>query len=87
MTDLILHMTAEQHQRLEAIAHERGYDAPDAYLLALAELDAQGELVLRDSDDGLTQEQLEANFRQGLHEIVSGKTYPVDKLWDMVDAK
>lgn len=85
MADLILHITPEQRQRIEAMAHKRGYQAPDDYLLALAELDAQGDLVLRDSDDDLTQEQLEANFRQGLHEIVSGQTYPIDKLWDMVD--
>jgi hypothetical protein len=85
MTDLVLHMSAEQRQRIETMAHQRGYEAPDAYLLALAELDAQGGLVLRDSDDDLTQEQLEANFRQGLHEIISGQTYPIDKLWDMVD--
>jgi hypothetical protein len=86
MTDLVLHVTPEQRQRIENMAHQRGYEAPDAYLLALAELDAKGDLVLRDSDDDLTQEQLEANFRQGLHEVVSGQTYPIDKLWDMVDA-
>lgn len=85
MTDLVLHITAEQRQRIEAMAHQRGYDAIDSYLVALAELDAQGNLVLRDSDDDLTQEQLEANFRQGLHEVMTGKTYPIDKLWDMVD--
>lgn len=85
MTDLVLHMTAEQRQRIEDMARQRGYQEPDAYLLALAELDAQGELILRDSDD-LTEEQLKANFRQGLHEVVSGQTYPIDKLWDMVDA-
>ena len=85
MTDLVLHITAEQHQRIEAMAHQRGYEALDAYLLALAELDAQGELVLRDSNDDLTQEQVEANFRQGLHEVMTGQTYSIDKLWDMVD--
>jgi hypothetical protein len=85
MADLILHITPEQRQRIEAMAQKRGYQAPDDYLLALAELDAQGDLMLRDSDDDLTQEQLEANFRQGLHEALSGQTNPIDKLWDMVD--
>ena len=85
MADLVLHITAEQRQRIEAMAHQRGYDTPDVYLLALAELDAQGELVIRDSDDDLTQEQLEANFRQGLHEVMSGQTYSIDQLWNMVD--
>lgn len=87
MTDLVLHMTSEQRQRIEAMAQRRGYQATEDYLLALAELDAQGDLLLRDDDSDLTQEQLEANFRQGLHEVVSGKTYPIDKLWDMVDAE
>ncbi|MCC6893725.1 MAG: hypothetical protein IT321_12950 [Anaerolineae bacterium] len=68
------------------MARQRGYHAPDAYLLALAELDTQGELTLHDDKDELTQEQLEANFRQGLHETVTGQTYPIDKLWDMVDS-
>lgn len=86
MTDLVLHMTDEQRQRIETMARQRGYHAPDAYLLALAELDAQGELILREGEDELTQEQLEANFRQGLHETVTGQTYPIEKLWDMVDA-
>ena len=85
MTDLVLHISQEQRQRIENMAHQRGYEALDAYLLALAELDAQGDLLLRDAADDLTQEQLEANFRQGLHEAVSGQTYPIDKLWDMVD--
>lgn len=85
MTELVLHITAEQRERIEAMAQQRGYDALDSYLLALAELDAQGSLVLRDSDDDLTQEQLETNFRQGLHEVLTGKTYPIEKLWDMVD--
>jgi len=86
MIDLVLHMTPEQRQTIENMARQRGYEASDAYLLALAELDAQGDLLLRDADDDLTQEQLEANFRQGLHEAVTGKTYPIDQLWDMVDA-
>ncbi|MBI1277308.1 MAG: hypothetical protein GC179_04185 [Anaerolineaceae bacterium] len=86
MTDLVLHMTPEQQQRIEATARKRGYQSLDDYLLALAELDAQGDLMLKDTDD-LTKEQLEANFRQGLHEVVSGKTYPIDQLWDMVDAE
>ncbi len=87
MTDLVLHITSEQRQRIEAMAQKRGYQALDDYLLALAELDAQGDLLLRDDDSDLTQEQLEANFRQGLQEVVSGKTYPINKLWDMVDAE
>ena len=38
-----------------------------------------------DIDDDLTQKQLEANFLQGLQEVLLGQTYPIDKLWDMVD--
>lgn len=79
-------MTDEQRQRIENMACQRGYHAPDAYLLALAELDAQGELILREDEDELTQAEIEVNFRQGLHETVNGQTYPIDKLWDMVDA-
>jgi len=71
---------------VERLTDERPNFAPDAYLLALAELDTQGELTLHDDKDELTQEQLEANFRQGLHETVTGQTYPIDKLWDMVDS-
>ena len=56
MTDLVLHMTPEQRQRIEAMAHKRGYQAPNDYLLALAELDAQGDLLLRDANNDLTQE-------------------------------
>jgi hypothetical protein len=83
--DLVIHMTPEQREQVETMAHQRGYGGADDYLLALVDLDAQGKLALLDTDDDLTQEQLEANFKQGLKEVMTGQVYPIEQLWDVVD--
>ncbi len=38
-----------------------------------------------DMNDKVTQEEIEANYLRGLQEVLSGQTYPIDQLWDMVD--
>ncbi|MEP6987494.1 MAG: hypothetical protein ABI970_17955 [Chloroflexota bacterium] len=76
MTDLILHITEEQRQRIENIAQQRGYKAPDDYLLALFELDAE--------DDDFEEDPVAA-FRQSWHEAMTGQTYPIATLWDNMD--
>ena len=30
---------------------------------------------------------VQTNFRQAWHEAMTGKTHPIDKLWDRVDAQ
>ena len=50
----------------------------------MTEFDTQSDFMMSDGDD-LTQEQLEANFWQGLEEVMTGKTYPIEQLWNMVD--
>lgn len=76
MTDLILHITPEQRQHIESAARQRGYELLDDYLMSLVERDIQGKW---DDEDDLTQAELEANFVQGLHEVMTGKTCPADK--------
>jgi hypothetical protein len=38
-TTLIIELTPEQHRQIEERAHQRGYNTPEAYLLALFESD------------------------------------------------
>jgi len=76
MSDLVIHVTNEQRQRLEKVARERGFNAPDDYLLALFELDVE--------DDDAEEDPVAA-FRQSWHEAMTGKTYPISTLWDDMD--
>jgi hypothetical protein len=71
MPDLVLHMTSEQLQLIEAIARERGYDAPDEYLLALVEADGKNRLL--------------ADLRQSIHEAMIGDTIPASKLLEALN--
>ena len=75
MTDkLTIDVTPEELHRIEELARQRGFTAPADYLKALVELDAE--------DD---EEDPEASFRQALHEVKTGQTYPISTLWDFED--
>ncbi len=75
MSDLVIHLTNEQRERIESAAKQRGYTAPDDYLLALFELDAEDD----DFEDPI------AAFRQSWHEAMTGQTHPISTLWDNMD--
>jgi hypothetical protein len=77
---LTINVTPEQRNKIETLAHERGYDAPDDYLLALVELDS-------DDETDLTKDEMLANLRQGLKEAMRGEFYPIETLWDDLDAE
>jgi hypothetical protein len=71
MTDLVLHITNEQRQQIEEIARERGYSAPDDYLLALVAADEKNRLL--------------ADLRQSIHEAMTGDTVPASKLLEALE--
>ncbi len=71
MTELILHLTREQRQHIEEAAHQRGFDAPDDYLLALVEADEKNRLL--------------ADLRQSIHEAMTGDTIPASKLLEALE--
>lgn len=75
---LTINVTPEQRQKIETLAHERGYNALDDYLLALVELDAEDE-------GDLPKAEVLANLRQGLKEATNGEFYPIETLWDDLD--
>ncbi len=85
MADLVLHLTIEQRQRIEALAHQRGHETLDAYLLALVELDAQSAPVLQDGKEDLPSDSFEATFRKALHDVMSNSTQPDDHLYPTFD--
>jgi len=72
---LTIDVTPDERARLEALAHEYGYNTPGEYLLALV------ELVAEDDDE---ENPIEA-FRQSWHEAMTGQTYSVSTLWDDMD--
>lgn len=71
MTELVLHITPEQRQHIEDAARQRGYAAPDEYLLALVEADEKARLL--------------ADLRQSIHEAMSGDTIPASKLLEALE--
>lgn len=73
MVDLILHVTIEQRQHIEEAARERGFKAPDEYLLSLVEADEKSRLL--------------ADLRQSIHEAMTGDTIPASKLLEALEAE
>ena len=76
MSDLVIHVTNEQRQRIEKVARERGYNAADDYLLALFELDAE-----RDPDQAyFWTQQWQNGEREADHDIAAGRVKTFDTM-------
>ena len=71
MSDLILHLSHEQLQHIEETARQRGYNAPDDYLLALVAADEKNRLL--------------SDLRQSIHEAMTGDTIPASKLLEALE--
>ncbi len=69
---LTVDMTEAEHDRIEALAHENGYESAGEYLLSLAA-------------DEQTQEELMDEFRQGWQAAKKGQTIPASELWDALN--
>jgi hypothetical protein len=67
-------------------ARERGYASPADYVRALVAADALVE-VLRDDwqDADVSSEEIETDFREALHDALTGNVLPIDSLWDDLD--
>ena len=73
MDGLVLRITPEQREHIEEVARERGYTAPDDYLLALVEADEKNRLI--------------ADFKQSIREAMTGDTIPASKLLEALEAE
>lgn len=78
--ELVLELTPEDRQRIERLAHERGY--AQAYLLALVDSDEIDEATESHEDE---KEQLLVDFREAWHDAMTGNTRPVSELWDELE--
>lgn len=76
-TALIIELTPEQHRQIEERAHQRGYNTPEVYLLALVEND----LI----EDDLDEAALIEGFRESWHQAMTGDTRPVSELRDALN--
>jgi hypothetical protein len=84
-TVLEIKLTSENRERIEHLAHQRGYEVLQDYLLALVEIDAvilSEEAELEDLDEIHTKEEVLAGLRQSLHEAITGQTRPIEELWE-----
>ena len=73
---LVIDLTVEERQRIETLAHKRGYAEPQDYLLALVDSDAESDQPIDEKS------QLIADFRQAWHEAMTGDIHPIEELWD-----
>ncbi|MBI1280897.1 MAG: hypothetical protein GC179_22425 [Anaerolineaceae bacterium] len=73
MSDLVIHVTDEQRQRIEERARQHGFETLTDYLLSLVE------------EDEPTKEELLNGFREGWAAAMSGDTIPASKLWEFID--
>jgi predicted transcriptional regulator len=72
---MTIHVTPEERQQIEELAHEHGYDSTEAYLLALVNSDAQ--TTAEDEKQPILDD-----IRQGLREIKAGLGRPISELGD-----
>jgi len=72
-----LQIPREEYERIVALAQQRGYESPDAYVLALVEEDAEDEI----EDDDIDPVE---SFRQAWHEAMTGQSRPIEELWDLL---
>lgn len=77
---LTIEITKEQREQINQLARERGYESASDYLLALVREDADGNDEM-DEDDIDPEE----SFRRGWHEAMTGKTRPIETVWDELD--
>lgn len=69
----------ENRSELEALAHSKGYDTVQEYVLALI---ADDKDTAEDEDYDLAN-----GLREAFRDIREGRTYPIEDLWDMVEAE
>lgn len=77
-----IEVTPEQRHQLEVLAQKLGFETSVDYVRSLIETDARAhgqDLTLDDAEDPMQ------GFREGWHDAMTGKTYPVSTLWDNLD--
>ncbi len=74
MSDLVIHLTDEQRERIEERARQYGFATPGDYLLSLVE------------EDEPTKEELLAGFRKGWAAAMTGDTIPASKLREFIES-
>jgi hypothetical protein len=86
---LVTYTVELDESEAKQIAHRaevRGYPSLLAYLRALVAAD---ELVMALRDDwqdaDASADTIELSFRESWHEAMTGKTLPIDRLWDSLD--
>lgn len=74
MSELVIHVTNEQRQRIEEWTRQHGFETLTDYLLSLVE------------DAEPIKEELLTGFREGWAAAMSGDTIPASKLREFIDS-
>ena len=77
---LMLDVTREERERIEAQARQHGFGTARDYLLALV-----AEDTVTDEVNSYFNTDPEGAFRQAWQEAMIGQTHPIATLWDDLD--
>ena len=82
--DLVISLTPEERERIEELAHRRGFQASDDYLRALVDFDAaqHGESAPFETDEALGDPV--EGFREGWAQAMHGETLSEEEFWEAV---
>ena len=83
--DLVITLTAQEREKIDELAHRRGFQASDDYVRALVESDAQqhGETDPFETDEELG-DSIEG-FRIGWAQVMRGETLSEEEFWEAVN--
>ena len=76
MSDLVIHVTNEQRQRIEERARKHGFDTPSDYLLSLVEEDSDQAYFWTD--------QRQAREQAADADIIAGRVKTIDTMDDLM---
>lgn len=77
---MTLKISPELETKIEELAERLGFDSVEAYLTSVVEEDSQ-ELDDEDEPDPRIA------LREALQDMREGRVYPIEKLWEMVEAE
>lgn len=83
--DLVITLTPEEREKIDELAHRRGFQASDDYVRALVDFDAaqQGEAALFETDEALGDPT--EGFRVGWAQAMRGETLSEEEFWEAVN--
>lgn len=85
MTQLVLDISPEELERIQAQAQRRGYEDLPAYIRALIDADTADVDTDEDEDDERSLEDIKAGIKEALREALRGEYLTEEEFWKSLD--